>query len=543
MRKLTSLLLAVVMLLAGVALADFDAAANTFPIADEKIPLTVTIYGVRTEIEDWETNFVCNYWEEKLGLDITWIPVPSATADEKIMADFASDNISDVIFGGLNKDTAVAYGAQGKLLPLNDLIKEWGVNIAAIQEEHPEYIPSITSPDGNIYFLAEIREMDANHTAAPGKLLINTKWLENVGKEVPTTADELYEVLVAFKEEDANGNGDPDDEIPLYATGFNRVGSYIMQAFTYMGFNGVNPNYFFFDDDGSINVSYATEGWKEGLAFLNKLYSEGLYDPECFIADASAAKKLTGAETGNRIGCAESYSYSGLMNLTDVDLCNEFEFIEPLYNADGVRVTAANSITMIPMFFVSAKCSNPEAAIRLADAMLVDPFANDMAGLNGIYGPEGEGWARAAEGETNAIGEPALYKWLFTWGQPNNINVHENFMENYVAELKGGMAATVTPNAYNQEAALLGATVELYIPYAQYRTVSPMVMFTESEVNEVSAVKTEIETFVEEATTKFITGELNVENDWDKYLENLETYRLSWLLEMYETAYDRQFGK
>lgn len=293
----------------------------------------------------------------------------------------------------------------------------------------------------------------------------------------------------------------------------------------------------------SSTMVYATEGWKEGLAFLNKLYSEGLYDPECFIADASAAKKLTGAETGNRIGCAESYSYSGLMNLTDVDLCNEFEFIEPLYNADGVRVTAANSITMTPMFFVSAKCSNPEAAIRLADAMLVDPFANDMAGLNGIYGPEGEGWARAAEGETNAIGEPALYKWLFTWGQPNNINVHENFMENYVAELKGGMAATVTPNAYNQEAALLGATVELYIPYAQYRTVSPMVMFTESEVNEVSAVKTEIETFVEEATTKFITGELNVENDWDKYLENLETYRLSWLLEMYETAYDRQFGK
>ena len=275
--KLTSLLLAVVMLLGGVALAEFDAAANTFPIADEKIPLTVTIYGARTEIEDWETNFVCNYWEEKLGLDITWIPVPSATADEKIMADFASDNISDVIFGGLNKDTAVAYGAQGKLLPLNDLIEEWGVNIAAIQEEHPEYIPSITSPDGNIYFLAEIRELDANHTAAPGKLLINTKWLENVGKEVPTTVDELYEVLVAFKEEDANGNGDPDDEIPLYATGFNRVGSYIMQAFTYMGFNDVSPNYFFFDDDGSINVSYATEGWKEGLAFLNKLYSEGLY--------------------------------------------------------------------------------------------------------------------------------------------------------------------------------------------------------------------------------------------------------------------------
>ena len=31
----------------------------------------------------------------------------------------------------------------------------------------------------------------------------------------PTTIDEYYEVLKAFKEQDANGNGDPDDEIPL----------------------------------------------------------------------------------------------------------------------------------------------------------------------------------------------------------------------------------------------------------------------------------------------------------------------------------------
>ena len=33
--------------------------------------------------------------------------------------------------------------------------------------------------------------------------------------KMPTTWDELYDVLVAFKEKDANGNGDPNDEIPM----------------------------------------------------------------------------------------------------------------------------------------------------------------------------------------------------------------------------------------------------------------------------------------------------------------------------------------
>ena len=32
---------------------------------------------------------------------------------------------------------------------------------------------------------------------------------------MPTTLDELYNVLLAFKENDANGDGDPNNEIPF----------------------------------------------------------------------------------------------------------------------------------------------------------------------------------------------------------------------------------------------------------------------------------------------------------------------------------------
>ena len=50
---------------------------------------------------------------------------------------------------------------------------------------------------------------------ASNKMWINKAWLDRVGMEVPQTTEEFKEVLRAFKEQDANGNGDPNDEIPL----------------------------------------------------------------------------------------------------------------------------------------------------------------------------------------------------------------------------------------------------------------------------------------------------------------------------------------
>ena len=43
----------------------------------------------------------------------------------------------------------------------------------------------------------------------------NKEWLDNVGMEAPTNIDEFYEVMKAFRDQDANGNGDASDEIPF----------------------------------------------------------------------------------------------------------------------------------------------------------------------------------------------------------------------------------------------------------------------------------------------------------------------------------------
>ena len=93
-------------------------------------------------------------------------------------------------------------------------------NLTALAEKRPELLATATMPDGHIYGLPGISEMgyiDDDGTyigigAIPQFTSINKDWLEKVGMEMPTTLDELHDVLVAFKENDCNGNGDATDE-------------------------------------------------------------------------------------------------------------------------------------------------------------------------------------------------------------------------------------------------------------------------------------------------------------------------------------------
>lgn len=71
---------------------------------------------------------------------------------------------------------------------------------------------AITAPDGNIYALPSIN--DCYHCSMAQKMWIYKPWLDKLGLDVPTTTDELYTVLKAFKDKDPNGNGKAD-EVPL----------------------------------------------------------------------------------------------------------------------------------------------------------------------------------------------------------------------------------------------------------------------------------------------------------------------------------------
>ena len=101
---------------------------------------------------------------------------------------------------------------------------------------------------------------------------------DKLGLEVPTTLDEYYKVATAVAKEDPDGNG-VDDTFAF--GGYQNVDtSWFDHIF---GAYGALPNYWMLQDGHLVNGSIQP-GMKDALVFLNKMYTDGLIDPE-FVTD------------------------------------------------------------------------------------------------------------------------------------------------------------------------------------------------------------------------------------------------------------------
>ncbi len=92
---------------------------------------------------------------------------------------------------------AVQYSDQGIFIPTEDLIRQYVPRLATIYEEHPEYKQGSTTPNGHSFGFPYIEEM-YGLVRTRGPFMINTQWLEKVGKEMPTTIDEFVDCLRAM---------------------------------------------------------------------------------------------------------------------------------------------------------------------------------------------------------------------------------------------------------------------------------------------------------------------------------------------------------
>ena len=178
---------------------------------------------------------------EAMGVTIEWNCVSGDTLTEKknLILNAGSDLPDALMAASLTDSELLTYGGNGLLIPLEDYINEETMpNLMKIVEKRPEMLATCTMPDGHIYGLPGISEMGFEYTdgntyyigAIPQFTAINTDWLEAVGMEMPTTVDELHDVLVAFRDQDVNGNGDPTDEEVMEEAGIENCDAFISAA-------------------------------------------------------------------------------------------------------------------------------------------------------------------------------------------------------------------------------------------------------------------------------------------------------------------------
>jgi hypothetical protein len=131
------------------------------------------------------------------------------------------------------------------------------------------------SDNGHIYTIPYVLKAPA----VPFNPYINQKWLQAVGKDMPTTTDELIEVLRAFRDEDPNGNGEKD-EIPWSGDNFN---GYLGLFAGWFGMPCPKSNFTMVD--GKLTFAANTESFKSAMKFFRQLNDEELLDPEFFTQD------------------------------------------------------------------------------------------------------------------------------------------------------------------------------------------------------------------------------------------------------------------
>ena len=454
--------------------------------------------------------------EKRTGVHIKW-DTYSSDVETVLQTRLASmEGLPDMVeIPPFDSNVGVdTYSNNGVLIPLNDLIEQYAPNIQKLFEKYPALKAMCTSSDGNIYGLAgwwgDINDY------VPDYLYIRQDWLDNLGLEMPKTVDELYNVMKAFKEQDANGNGDPNDEIPVATKNGLKQLYYLMTGF------GYDTNSLWYTDaDGGVHYAAVEDNYKEMLTFLNKCYSEGL------ISDDLDGTQLTQNITEDKVGIvchdpADNMASSDDLALTTNPNCN-YQFM-PVIQKDenGTAQMTKRSLTW-HYYGITSACENPEAAIKWIDYV----YASEDGRMLYSYGVEGLSYEKDADGNisfTDLITNNETYTSAFSalrsigaWPTYFIDDSGEAFMKIF----EGTKVETACKDAYGN-----------------MKDPVPEMLGTAEESEVYTSVWPDLSTYLDEMFTSFVIGTESLDN-FDSYVETANSMGMQDIINIKADQYAR----
>jgi len=235
-----------------------------------------------------------NYWtkwiSEKalkdINVKVTYVSIPRNQDVDKFNMLLAANEAPDLIFSYDYPVISSFYsrGAFQEIKP--EVLNTYGPNLKKFLGEQ---LLSYGQIGGKQMLLPAKRPMMGDYATT-----IRQDWLDKVGMKVPTTNDEMYAVLKAFKTQDPGGVG-KDKVIPMAVSGFGN-NSQSTPYWSYLPDSAVGTKEFAMYSD-LIVTPLTWEPTKKALQQLNKYYNEGLISPE-FALDADSKKQQAAVSSG-----------------------------------------------------------------------------------------------------------------------------------------------------------------------------------------------------------------------------------------------------
>ncbi len=516
----------------------FATAPSTASAAD---PTPIKIFAPQAPLRNMATNAFSLALEKMFNVKFDWTVTTydSKDAAEKRNLALASGDFPDVFMlipwiDQFSQVDLLKYGAQGAIVPLNDLIDQYAPNIKAALANNANFKAMATAPDGKIWGLPQVNE--CYHCSYGNKMWVNTSWLKKLNIDVPKTAEDFKNMLIAFRAKDANGNGKQDEVLGGATMDYGtRPIPFLMNGFVYD-----DDRTFLILNKGKVATVANTQAWKDGLTYIKSLYDAKVLDPSAFTnnADAylafgsNASAEMLGAGAGMHpwifVSCADNAKPA---------YCAHYDAIPPLQGPNSAFATYLPNSVPGATFVLTNKASKEAqiAMIKIVDYTFT--FEGHQAG---IFGVKDVDWRdpKAGEVANNLDVKPLYFVIPHPDSSDNNSWGSGAQYFDYGALRDAQVQSTDIYTANGYEHRLLLATnlykgkesPDLY-PFWQ-------IWPDPAAADERALLKQNINDYINTNALAFVTGSKDLSKDWDAYVKGLEDLKLSRYLEINQKEYD-----
>lgn len=452
---------------------------------------------------------------EQTGVDVEYQYLLDSSAFSLL---FASGDLPDIIQFKFKDKYAggVEQAIMDKVIvPINDYLTTAAPDYYRVVTSNETWHKAVRTSQGDYYGFAFILGGDDGFLQVTNGAVIRDDWCRELGIGLPETPSEVYQMLKLFKEK--KGATSPFSYPNLFENGY------------FTSWAGI-PYAEWYKIDEKVGYGAYTPEMKEVYLYLNKLYSEGLIDPNYATLNTDTYRSnfmngVSGMQFRNLAGGIATYIET--MRATDPDwsctggpylVADDKKGTKPM---SGQRKESVNSGFSV----ITSACKDVETAVKFlnygytdAGHLLynfgIEDVSYEMKDNKPIYteevtkNPEGLGM------------QYALAKYCRAWGSGPFIQ-DIGYGEQYNFRLPE--QKTAVENWANTDADK---------HFLQYANISS------ANAAEYANIMSEVKTYVEEMQIKFVTGQVSIEEEYDNYMNTLKNMNIEKAIAFYQEALD-----
>lgn len=498
--------------------------------------------GISALSKGYDKNEVLNELQKNAGISIEWNTMSDSLA-EQVNVRIGGGELPDAFMGvGFSNYDLTNHGSDGVFIDLSPYLNEkYMPNLSKILEENPDIRSAITMSDGGIYGLPAGEKMgtagigaenDYSIYTIPQFSMINKKWLDELGLEVPKTLDELHTALKAFADNDMSAKvygNEKGSTIPM-STGFDQW--CWGQNIFYAGFgftNWINDvcNDLVLNPDGKVEFVCASDNYRKALTYFHDWYAEGLMDKEMF---SQSDTQLISKCSQGYVGVSTWWYIEELMG----DYADDYVFLPVLDGPDGTHnvTVRTGGATNSGNLSITSACKSPANLLKFFDQWYDPEVVMQLQ-----YGPKDVYFTKQDE---NGV-----------WQSITDAESKEKYGKS-AGELKGEyevygpklILSDYYQTTFKMEDRAIERLTDLndfWMPYVDSTVTYPVdCVFTQEELDTIDMYKTDFENTVAENEGLWLKEGGPTDEEWEAYISTItDSCGMEELLQVYQDAYDR----